>query len=119
MRDGQRLDFELVPRAVVEDGQRVGKIGLGAALFAGAQHARAHQRPLIGQRRALAGPEDVAGGDPRVVLEGRPQFLGYQQPLADSRTGASASATVTVWLQVSVLPAASLAVQAIVVTPLG
>lgn len=32
LRDGQRLDFELVPRAVVEDGQRVGKIGLGAAL---------------------------------------------------------------------------------------
>ncbi|MGE0030205.1 MAG: RIP metalloprotease RseP [Steroidobacteraceae bacterium] len=32
LRDGRRLDFELVPKAVVEDGQRVGKIGLGAAL---------------------------------------------------------------------------------------
>ena len=32
LRDGQRLDFDLVPKAVVEDGQRVGKIGLGAAL---------------------------------------------------------------------------------------
>ena len=32
LRDGQRLDFDLVPRAMVEDGQRVGKIGLGAAL---------------------------------------------------------------------------------------
>ena len=32
LRDGQRLDFDLVPKAVVEDGRRVGKIGLGAAL---------------------------------------------------------------------------------------
>ena len=32
LRDGQRLEFELVPKAVDEDGQRVGKIGLGAAL---------------------------------------------------------------------------------------
>jgi regulator of sigma E protease len=32
LRDGRRLEFELVPRAVVEDGHTVGKIGLGAAL---------------------------------------------------------------------------------------
>jgi regulator of sigma E protease len=32
LRDGRRIDFELVPKAVVEDGKRVGKIGLGAAL---------------------------------------------------------------------------------------
>jgi regulator of sigma E protease len=32
LRDGQRFDVDLVPKAVVEDGQRVGKIGLGAAL---------------------------------------------------------------------------------------
>lgn len=32
LRDGQRLDFELVPKAVVENGRTVGKIGLGAAL---------------------------------------------------------------------------------------
>ncbi len=30
IRDGRRLDFELVPKSVVEDGQTVGKIGLGA-----------------------------------------------------------------------------------------
>jgi regulator of sigma E protease len=32
LRDGRRLDFELVPRAVEEDGITVGKIGLGAAV---------------------------------------------------------------------------------------
>lgn len=32
LREGQRLDFDLVPRTVVEDGQSIGKIGLGAAL---------------------------------------------------------------------------------------
>lgn len=32
LRDGQRVDLELVPKAVDEDGRRVGKIGLGAAL---------------------------------------------------------------------------------------
>ena len=32
VRDGRRLDFELVPKAVAEDGRSVGKIGLGAAL---------------------------------------------------------------------------------------
>jgi regulator of sigma E protease len=31
-RDGRRLEFELVPRAVTEDGKTIGKIGLGAAL---------------------------------------------------------------------------------------
>ncbi|MGH8129476.1 MAG: RIP metalloprotease RseP [Steroidobacteraceae bacterium] len=32
IRDGRTLSFELVPKAVVEDGRTVGKIGLGAAL---------------------------------------------------------------------------------------
>jgi regulator of sigma E protease len=32
MRDGQRIEVELTPKAVVEDGRSVGKIGLGAAL---------------------------------------------------------------------------------------
>ncbi len=32
IRDGRELAIEIVPRAVVEDGQTVGKIGLGAAL---------------------------------------------------------------------------------------
>ncbi len=32
IRDGQRLSFEVVPKAIVEEGRRVGKIGLGAAL---------------------------------------------------------------------------------------
>jgi regulator of sigma E protease len=31
LRDGRRLEFELVPRPVVEDGRTIGKIGLGAA----------------------------------------------------------------------------------------
>jgi len=31
-RDGRRLDIELVPRAVEEDGRTIGKIGLGAAI---------------------------------------------------------------------------------------
>ncbi len=34
LRDGRRLDFELVPRAVVEEGATIGKIGLGAAVDA-------------------------------------------------------------------------------------
>ncbi len=32
MRGGKRLSFELVPKAVVEEGRTVGKIGLGASL---------------------------------------------------------------------------------------
>ncbi|HEY5558515.1 MAG TPA: RIP metalloprotease RseP [Steroidobacteraceae bacterium] len=32
LRDGRRLDFDLVPKTVVENGRSVGKIGLGAAL---------------------------------------------------------------------------------------
>jgi regulator of sigma E protease len=32
LRDGRRLDFELVPRAVEEDGLTVGRIGLGVAV---------------------------------------------------------------------------------------
>jgi regulator of sigma E protease len=32
LRGGQRLNFDLVPKTVVEDGRTVGKIGLGAAL---------------------------------------------------------------------------------------
>ena len=35
LRDGKRLEFELVPRPIVEDGRAVGKIGLGAALGEG------------------------------------------------------------------------------------
>lgn len=32
IRDGKRIDLDLVPKAVVEEGRTVGKIGLGAAL---------------------------------------------------------------------------------------
>jgi len=32
IRDGSRLEFELVPRAVEEEGRTIGRIGLGAAL---------------------------------------------------------------------------------------
>jgi regulator of sigma E protease len=32
IRDGRRIDLDLVPKAVVEEGRTVGKIGLGAAL---------------------------------------------------------------------------------------
>ncbi len=32
IRDGSRLEFELVPRTVEEEGRTIGKIGLGAAL---------------------------------------------------------------------------------------
>ncbi len=32
IRDGSRLEFELVPRTVEEDGRTIGRIGLGAAL---------------------------------------------------------------------------------------
>ncbi len=32
LRDGERREFELVPKAVIEEGRTVGKIGLGAAL---------------------------------------------------------------------------------------
>lgn len=36
LRDGARIAFDLVPRAAVEDGQTIGRIGLGAARDAGA-----------------------------------------------------------------------------------
>jgi regulator of sigma E protease len=36
LRDGARVAFDLVPRAVVEDGKTIGRIGLGAARDAGA-----------------------------------------------------------------------------------
>ncbi|MBM4218730.1 MAG: RIP metalloprotease RseP [Gammaproteobacteria bacterium] len=36
LRDGRRLELELVPRAVEKDGRTVGKIGLGAAIDAAA-----------------------------------------------------------------------------------
>ena len=32
IRDGRRIDLDLVPKAVIEEGRTVGKIGLGAAL---------------------------------------------------------------------------------------
>jgi regulator of sigma E protease len=32
LRDGERIEFELVPQAVEEDGRSIGRIGLGAAV---------------------------------------------------------------------------------------
>ncbi|MGQ0384028.1 MAG: RIP metalloprotease RseP [Gammaproteobacteria bacterium] len=43
LRDGRHMTFELVPRAAVEDGRTVGKIGLGAARDAGAAFPAAMQ----------------------------------------------------------------------------